>query len=162
MSVEEEESIASIQLDFNSGEKFELSYIDNSGASKQPWVVHRAPLGSHERFIALLLEYFDGQLPGWLSPIQVYLLPVGEEQYEAAQTLADKMIKDNVRVLVDQNAGSLSKRILFAHKLRPFSKIIIGPKEVNSGKYILECRESKAEMDSALLFEHIKILLASP
>lgn len=158
----EEESIASIQLDFNSGEKFDLNFVDKSGAPKQPWVIHRAPLGSHERFVALLLEYFDGQLPGWLSPVQVYLIPIGEEQIQAAKIIADKLIRENIRVIVDQNGGSLSKRILFAHKLRPFVKIIIGAKEISSEKFIIEGRDYKIEVDSSEMIAHLRKLFVSP
>lgn len=142
-----EESIASIQLDFNSAEKFDLNYIASSGQNQHPWIIHRAPLGSHERFIALLLEYFDGQLPGWLSPIQIYLIPMGDNQLQYAQELAQKLVENNIRVIVDRNSGSLSKRILFCHKLRPFSKIVIGPKEVQDGQFLIEMRDQKKQVD---------------
>lgn len=157
-----EESIASIQLDFNSGSKFGLSFIDGSGKSKEPWVIHRAPLGSHERFVAMLLEYFNGQLPGWLCPIQVYLIPLGPRDREVANQLAEKMRRVNIRVIVDQNAGSLSKRILFAHKLRPFSKIIVGPKEAEEGKFLLDCRGLKESLELSVLLPRIQELVAVP
>ncbi len=162
MGAEDEESIASIQLDFNSGDKFDLSYVVSSGQNQKPWVIHRAPLGSHERFVALLLEYFDGQLPGWLSPVQVYLLPVSDDQQEYAQNLLQDLLAHNLRAVVDQNAGSLSKRILFAHELRPFSKIVIGPKEVSSGKFSLEMRDGKLNLDSNEFIARLSNLVASP
>lgn len=102
-----EESIASVQLDFNSAEKFDLGFISGSGESQRPWIVHRAPLGSHERFVALLLEYFDGVLPGWLSPVQIYILPVGDEALAHANQLSEKLdeneliefVKGGVKIL---------------------------------------------------------------
>ena len=112
MESSSEESIASVQLDFNSGEKFNLEFISSSGESQVPWVIHRAPLGSHERFIAMLLEYFGGQLPGWLCPVQVYLLPISDDQHEFANKLVNQLKENNIRVVLDQNSGSLSKRIL--------------------------------------------------
>ncbi|MCB0414882.1 MAG: threonine--tRNA ligase, partial [Bdellovibrionales bacterium] len=126
----EEESVASIQLDFNSARKFNLQYVSSSGRYEQPWIIHRAPLGSHERFVSLLLEYYDGQLPGWLAPIQLYVLPVGEEGEKAARSFSDKLRDVGIRFQVDNHLGSLSKRILFSHKLRPFAKVILGQKEV--------------------------------
>lgn len=157
-----EESIASIQIDFNSGEKFDLKFINSSGENKRPWIIHRAPLGSHERFIALLLEYFDGQLPSWLSPVQVCILPVAEEHVVFAKDLADRMSKSGIRVLVDQSAGSLSKRIRFAHKLRPFAKIILGEKEIASQQIQLEFRDWKKVVQVSQLVEELQPLLRSP
>ncbi|MBK7959775.1 MAG: hypothetical protein IPK04_00190 [Bdellovibrionales bacterium] len=89
----EEESIASVQLDFNSAKKFDLNYIASSGEFERPWIIHRAPLGSHERFVSLLLEFYDGQLPGWLSPVQLYVLPISEEGMLAAQKLAQDLVE---------------------------------------------------------------------
>lgn len=158
----DEESISSIQLDFNSAEKFDLKYVSRSGESRRPWIVHRAPLGSHERFVALLLEYYDGQFPGWLCPVQVYLLPLSEEQYAYAKSLAQEMLASGIRVRIDQNAGSLSKRILFAHKLRPFVKIIVGAKEAASGELVMQLREEKRSVNSSELIDALKNILVSP
>ncbi len=141
MSHGQEESIASIQLDFNSADKFELNFISNSGESKRPWIIHRAPLGSHERFVALLLEYFDGALPGWLCPVQLCILPVNEDQYQFAKELADSLADKGIRAAVDNSLGSLSKRILFAHKFRPLFKLVIGRNEMSSGEFSMQGRD---------------------
>ena len=140
-----EESIASIQLDFNSSAKFDLKYIAHSGAEERPWIIHRAPLGSHERFVAMLLEYFGGQLPAWLSPVQIYLLPVSEQQIEFVKQLKDSLAREHLRVHVDTNSGSLAKRIHFAHKLRPFALMIIGENEKKSGEAWLQLRNQHKE-----------------
>lgn len=144
----DEESIASVQLDFNSAEKFDLSYISNSGQNQKPWIIHRAPLGSHERFVALLLEYYDGQLPGWLCPIQLYVIPVSDEHMSFAKELAQQLLEQDIRVQVDSSGKSLSKRIVFAHKLRPYSKIILGPKEIESGQVKLQMRNNEEHVVS--------------
>lgn len=159
---DENESIASVQLDFQSAERFALSYINSSGQQDRPWIVHRAPLGSHERFVALLLEYFDGQLPGWLSPIQVYIVPVDQQSMPFAGQLADELIGMGIRAHIDESAGSLSKRIHFAHKLRPYSRIIIGPKEVASGKLVLQLRNANLPLDRFSLAAEIKRRCQSP
>ncbi len=151
-----EESIASVQLDFNGAEKFDLSFISRVGKKVKPWIIHRAPLGSHERFVALLLEYYDGRLPGWLCPVQVYLLPVDENHIEVADRLAQKLFSNGIRAQVDRNAGSLSKRLKFAHKLRPFSKVVIGPKEISSLAYSLELRDQKIQGDEDQLLSELE------
>ncbi len=158
----EEESIASVQLDFNSGEKFGLNFVARSGENVRPWVIHRAPLGSHERFVALLLEYFDGQLPGWLCPIQLYLIPVSENEFQYASALAQSLVKDNIRVCVDQNGGSLSKRIKFAHRLRPFCKVVIGANEVASNCLRIDRRDCKLDINSNELSLKLKDLIKAP
>jgi len=157
-----EESIASVQLDFNSAEKFDLNFVAKSGQNQKPWIIHRAPLGSHERFVALLLEYYQGQLPGWLSPVQIFLMPVGEDQMAFVRELEKVFLFKNIRVHVDVNQGSLSKRILFAHKLRPFAKVIIGPKEVASGEFEVQLREGKRVLKKQQLLEEIAALISSP
>ncbi|MBS1968833.1 MAG: threonine--tRNA ligase [Bdellovibrionales bacterium] len=156
----DEESIASVQLDFNSAEKFDLNFIAKSGQNQRPWIIHRAPLGSHERFVALLLEYYNGQLPGWLSPVQAYLLPVSEDQIPFAKELEKKLLAKNIRVHVDLNQGSLSKRILFAHRLRPFAKIVLGPKEVSSGVFEIQLRDEKKQVSAERLIEELQPLIS--
>lgn len=136
-----EESIASVQLDFNSGPKFDLGFIDSNGLRKIPWVIHRAPMGSHERFVAYLIEFFEGQLPAWLSPVQVYVIPVQESHRSPSLKISEALRREGLRVQVDQREGSLSKRIAFAHQLRPFSKIIVGEKEAESGKFVFQFRD---------------------
>ena len=138
--IAQEESISSIQLDFNSGEKLNLNFIDQDGKKKIPWIIHRAPLGSHERFIAMLLEYYDGQLPGWLCPIQVCLVPMNEKNFSMAQKIQKLLRYQGLRVLVDQKNGSLSKRIHFLHRLRPYAQVVLGDQELISEKIQVQLR----------------------
>lgn len=157
-----EESIASIQIDFNSAEKFDLKFVNHAGNNERPWIIHRAPLGSHERFIAMLLEYFEGQLPGWLSPIQLYLLPLNDEASVFCENIRQKLSRQSIRAFIDNHSGSLSKRILFAHKVRPFIKAVVGPKEVASQKLLLEFRDKKMEVDISLLDKLLVDFLQAP
>ncbi len=157
-----EESIASIQLDFISAERFDLSYVAQSGAPERPWIIHRAPLGSHERFIALLLEYFQGQLPGWLSPVQVYVIPLSENERQIAQKVVGELVAGGIRAKLDESVGSLSKRILFAHRARPFSKVIVGPREAQSGAFKLQLRGENLDVWRVNLPDELRKLLAIP
>jgi threonyl-tRNA synthetase len=162
MGLGSEESIASVQLDFLSSDRFDLSYSASSGEQVRPWIIHRAPLGSHERFVALLLEYFDGQMPGWLSPIQIMLLPLSEREREVCLGIQKALLNAGLRVKIDESQGSISKRVLFAHRYRPFSKLIVGPKEVNSGVFNLELRNNKKSGDINRLIEVLRAACAIP
>ncbi len=164
MSSEQEESISSIQIDFLSAHRFDLSFASSDGGRIRPWIIHRAPLGSHERFIAMLLEFFDGQMPGWLAPVQLLIIPVSDNEWDYCLQLQDYFLNGGVRVkLVDQQ-GSLSKKLFFGHRLRPYAKLIVGQKELQSQSFNLEMREgignskngSKDELSKYLL-ENCKI-----
>ena len=156
-----EESIASVQLDFNSADRFDLQFVNSSGARVRPWIVHRAPLGSHERFIAMLLEFFSGQLPGWLAPVQLCILPVAEGHLEAARLLRERLHLQGLRVHLDHGSGSLRKRVLISHRLRPFAKLIIGDKEVDSGQFRLQLRDNEVLVANSDL-ERVLLQLVKP
>lgn len=159
---EREESIASVQLDFNAGAKFDLGFIDAAGVRREPWVIHRAPLGSHERFVALLLEYYDGRLPAWLAPVQLYLLPVGPEALAAAEALSAALIARGIRCHIDAGGGRLAARIRNAHRARPFAKLVLGEREVAAGAAVLELREERRSVALAELVDVLAGLVAPP
>jgi len=141
----QEESVASVQLDFNSAKKFDLSFIASSGEKVQPWVIHRAPLGSHERFVALLLEYFDGQLPAWLCPLHLQILPVDESHKEFAQVLVQQLLNEGLRVRMDLSQGSLAKRLHFSHRYRSYASVVVGDLEVKSKSGSLQLRQGQKQ-----------------
>lgn len=146
-----EESISSIQLDFLSPERFNLEFINSHQQKIRPWIIHRAPLGSHERFIAMLLEYFDGQLPGWLAPVQLLLLPVSEEALEIAKKIQQELMAKGIRAKIDNRSANLGKRIVLARKLRPFALAVIGEKEISSESIKIQFRDG----ESVLKYEDI-------
>ena len=158
----QEESIASVQLDFLSGERFGLAFVSNSGEKIQPWIIHRAPLGSHERFVSLLLEYYEGQLPGWLSPVQLFIIPVSEREHEAALKMAAEFLSRGIRVQVDSSGGSLSKRIRFAHRLRPFAKMILGKSELESGILKINFRDRDREVAREMIENELLEAMSRP
>lgn len=135
-----EQSIASVQLDLMSASRFGLKYVASDGSHTAPWIIHRAPLGSHERMVSLLLEYYDGALPGWLAPVQLMVIPLVDDARIDAF-----VARCRLRVHVDRSAGSLSKRILFARRLRPFSCVVIGERELASGRVRMEFRDGYVE-----------------
>ncbi len=136
-----EESMSTIQLDFIAKERFGLSYTDATGSKCQDvFVIHRAPLSTHERFTAFLIEHFAGAFPLWLSPVQIVVLPVSEKFAEGAEQMA-KILKENgIRVEVDQDNDSLGKRLRNAKTHKVPYILVVGEKEIESGNLTLEGR----------------------
>ena len=155
---QKEESIASIQLDFLSAERFALFYVDKNGERKNPWIIHRAPIGSLERFLGLLLYHHQGKLPAWLCPIQLYLLPLSEEEWPFCASVRDKLRSKGIHVKLE-HSGNLSKRIREAYHLRPFAQLVIGPKELASGKIVLQMRGENRELWLANLEDELIALI---
>lgn len=132
------------QLDLFMGKRFGLEYTDKDGTKKTPAIIHRAPLGTHERFIGFLIEHFAGAFPTWLSPVQVRVLPVSEKQEGYAASI-QKALKDaGVRVDVDANE-SLGKRIRAAKQERIPYVLVVGDKEVEAGQVSVESRSQGQE-----------------
>ena len=159
---QKEESIASVQLDFLSAERFDLSYVAADGRKERPLVIHRAPLGSHERFVAMLLELHEGRLPGWLAPVQLLIIPVGESEVAEARRLRQQLLAEGIRAEVEPGQGSLAKRIRLAHRLRPFAMLVLGPRELESGLLRLQLRGEELSVWKVNLADQLHSLLAHP
>lgn len=134
------------QLDLYMGKRFNLEYTDKDGLRKTPYIIHRAPLGTHERFIGFLIEHFAGNFPTWLSPIQVAIVPVRENHDEESHKLAEKFKESNIRVeIYPSGSNSLGKRIHEAKDMKTPYVIVLGDKEVASGNLTVEKRDSTKE-----------------
>lgn len=127
--------LATIQLDFNLPERFNLEYVNESGEKARPVMIHRAVLGSVERFMGIAIEHFAGRFPLWLAPTQVALLPVADRHIEFAKDLADKWREAGIRVDVDDSTESVGKKIRQAEKNKIPRMIVLGDKEVDGGKF---------------------------
>jgi threonyl-tRNA synthetase len=92
-------------------DRFDLTYIGADGQRHRPWVLHRAPLGTHERFIAFLIEHFAGAFPLWLAPVQILVLPIGDDSREYAERLRARLFSNFVRVEIDDSSDSFNKKI---------------------------------------------------
>lgn len=122
--------IPTVQLDFATPKRFDLSYIDENGNKKTPVMVHRAILGSYERFIMLLLEQFRGVLPIWLSPVQVNIVPVNDKyQGEYCRKLQEMLLDENVRCEYDDGCERMNKKIMNSNAMKNPITVIIGDKE---------------------------------
>ena len=123
-----------IQCDFNLPERFELNYVDDKGQQVRPIMLHRAILGSLERFIGTLIEHYSGNFPLWLAPNQVAIIPIKQEHEAFAGEVKNALIKAGFRVVVDDRNESLSKRIREASTKKIPYQLVIGDKEVASAQ----------------------------
>ena len=137
--------LSTIQLDFNLPQRFELEYTDTTGIKARPVVIHRAMLGSVERFMGIMIEHFAGAFPVWLSPRQVAIVPVSEEQAEYANTIYKSLKERGIRVSLDNGKDSLGKRIRAAKTMKVPYVIVLGNKEIESGLLTVETRGEKIE-----------------
>ncbi len=127
-----EESLATIQLDFAAKERFGLSYMDETGSENgEVFVIHRAPLSTHERFCAFLLEEWAGNLPTWLSPIQAQIITISEKHKEYAQKVRGQLEIAGVRTRVDDSDNTIGKKIRTHRKVRPAYMVILGDDEMS-------------------------------
>ncbi|MBI5798606.1 MAG: threonine--tRNA ligase [Candidatus Yonathbacteria bacterium] len=132
--------LSTIQLDFNLPERFELDYINESNEKVRPVVIHRAVLGSTERFMGVMIEHFAGAFPLWLSPVQVKILPISEKFAEYAEKVYREISDAGIRVEMDDSAESLGKRIRIAKTEKTPYILVLGEKEVEAGTVTAEQR----------------------
>jgi threonyl-tRNA synthetase len=134
---------STIQFDFNLPERFDISYVDSSGKKTRPYMIHRALLGSLERFIGVLLEHYAGSLPLWLSPVQVAIANINEAQYEYCKGLQQNLKKHDIRVIFDDSNEKIG------HKIREnaMQKIpyiaVVGNREMTTDSVAIRARGNK-------------------
>jgi len=121
--------MGTIQLDFATAGRLDANYIDEKGQKKHPVIIHRAILGSVERFIAVLLEHTGGTLPVWLAPVQAIILPVSDKHIDYAKKVAADLSKADIRVELDDRSESVSKKIRDAELQKIPFIIVVGDKE---------------------------------
>ena len=124
-------TIPTCQLDFALPERFDLGYIGEDGNSHRPVVIHRAILGTSDRFISFLIEETKGHFPLWLAPTQVKILPIGENQVEYAKSIQTKLIEENIRVELDDREEKIGYKIREAQLEKVPYMLILGQKEVD-------------------------------
>ena len=134
-------TVSTCQLDFALPERFELSYIGEDGKEHRPVVIHRAILGSLDRFIAFLLEETKGSLPTWLAPVQVKILPITDKHHEYSKELAEEMKKYGIRVEVDDRSEKTGYKIREAQLSKVPYMLIVGDKEVEENKVSVRNRK---------------------
>jgi threonyl-tRNA synthetase len=152
--------LSTVQLDFNLPERFELEYTNKEGEKVRPVVIHRAILGSTERFMGIMIEHFAGNFPLWLAPVQVKVIPVRENHNEYAKQVFELLKENNIRAELDDADTNLGGKVRDAKNNKLPYWIVIGDKEIEANKVTLESRDagqlgqmSKEELLSKLLEE---------
>ena len=135
--------LATIQLDFQIPQSLELEYIDKDGQPKQPVIVHRAILGSTERFIGILTEHTQGAFPLWLSPVQAIILPIADRHLEGSNKIRNELRNAGIRIETDERSETLQSKIREATLQKVPYMGIIGDKEIENNSLSVRTREGK-------------------
>ena len=125
--------LGTIQVDYQLPKRFELTYTGADNQQHQPVMIHRAPFGSMERFIAVLLEHTGGNFPLWLTPDQVIILPISDKYQAYAEKVSAALKTDDVRVLIDDRSEKTGRKIRDAEVSKIPYMLIVGEKEENDG-----------------------------
>ncbi|TAF04218.1 MAG: threonine--tRNA ligase [Nostocales cyanobacterium] len=141
-ALDREWQLGTVQVDYNLPERFDLEYVAEDGSRKRPVMIHRAPFGSLERLIGILIEEYAGDFPLWLAPIQIRLLPVGDLQLDFTKEVAAKMVALGIRAEVDLSGDRLGKLIRNAEKDKIPVMAVVGAKEVESNSLSIRTRAS--------------------
>jgi threonyl-tRNA synthetase len=136
-----EDTIITVQIDFNSPECFDMTYIDTNNEKKRPYVIHRTSIGCYERTIAMLIEKYAGAFPAWLAPVQVKVLPIVDKQFEYANQIAEKLSKLGVRVEVDERNEKIGYKIREAQLAKIPYMLVIGDREMQNGQVAVRSRK---------------------
>jgi threonyl-tRNA synthetase len=149
--------LGTIQFDFNLPERFDLTYIGEDGQKHRPYMVHRALLGSLERFFGILIEHYSGAFPLWLAPEQVRLLPITEDQLEYAKEIAAKLREMDVRVNVDVRSDKIGAKIRKARLDKTCYMLVVGQREQENGQVAVRKRGENSNGEVMTLDEFIAL-----
>ena len=147
-------TLATNQVDFNSGNKFKLSYTTQHNSTDVPLIIHRAPLGTHERFIGFLLEHYAGKFPTWLAPLQVKVLPISDKFMEYANLVLNTLKKAGIRAEVDDRNEKIGKKIRDTEMMKVPYMLVIGEKEMNDN-FVSIRRQGKGDLGSKELLSFV-------
>ncbi len=138
-------TLATNQVDFAQGKRFNLSFTNKDNEPETPLIIHRAPLGTHERFIGFLLEHYAGKFPVWLAPMQVKILPISDKFMPYAEIVFAELKKAGVRVEIDDRNEKIGKKIRDTEIMKVPYMLVIGEKEVAENKLSVR-RQGKGDM----------------
>ena len=156
--------ISTIQLDFNLPERFELEYTDEHGNNERPVMIHRALIGSPDRFMGILIEHYAGSFPLWLSPVQVAILPVSNDKHEdGAREMMKEFEAAGIRVALDNATETIGKKIRNAAKSKTPYILVVGDKELGGEDLQIRVRgqEEQVSMSKDDFITHVKEIVES-
>lgn len=151
--------LGTVQVDFNLPERFNLSYTGADGEPHRPVMIHRAPFGSMERFVGILIEHFAGDFPTWLAPEQVRVLPLNDRLIDFAETIVNELRRYRIRASVDEHSDKLGAKIRRAELDKVPHMLIFGEKELANGVVSVRSRADKSLEGSYTIHEFIEKLL---
>jgi threonyl-tRNA synthetase len=148
-------TLATNQVDFAQGRSFNLSYTNKDNSPEVPLIIHRAPLGTHERFIGFLLEHYAGKFPTWLAPLQVKILPISDKFMDYANTILETLKKADIRAEIDDRSEKIGRKIRDTEMAKVPYMLVIGEKEMNEGKVAIR-RQGKGDIGVKLIDEFVQ------
>jgi len=148
--------LSTIQFDFNNPERFDMTYIEEDGQAYRPYMIHRALLGSIERFFGVLIEHYGGAFPVWLSPNQVVIIPIADRHVDYAKEVARQLKEADLRVEVDERSDRMNAKIRDAEKRKVPYMLVVGDREMENGQ--VDIRRRSGERLGAMLVEDFKAL----
>lgn len=137
-------TLATNQVDFAQGRRFKLEFTNKDNSPETPLIIHRAPLGTHERFIGFLLEHYAGKFPAWLAPVQVKVLPISDKFLPYANSILESLKNADIRGEVDDRNEKIGKKIRDTELMRVPYMLVVGEKEMNEGKVAIR-RQGKGD-----------------
>jgi threonyl-tRNA synthetase len=152
-------TLATNQVDFAQGRRFKLHYTTEDNSTETPLIIHRAPLGTHERFIGFLLEHYAGKFPTWLAPLQVKILPISDKFMSYAKDVLQKLKKADIRAEIDERNEKIGKKIRDTELMKVPYMLVIGEKEVNEGKASIR-RQGKGDLGAKSVDEFLNEIVA--
>ena len=138
-------TLATNQVDFAQGRRFKLSFTNKDNQPETPLIIHRAPLGTHERFIGFLLEHYAGKFPTWLAPLQVKVLPISDKFMDYANTILQSLKNADIRAEIDDRNEKIGKKIRDTEIAKVPFMLVVGEKEMNEGKVSVR-RQGKGDL----------------
>lgn len=155
--------LGTIQVDYNLPERFELEYVDADNTRKRPVMIHRAPFGSMERFVAVLLEHCAGNLPLWLAPEQVKVLPISDKFGDYANEVCRQLRSAGIRASVDERNEKIGKKIRDTELMKVPYMLVVGEKEMNENKVAIRKHGSgdQGSMETSAFLESMKSTIES-
>lgn len=152
-------TLATNQVDFAQGRRFKLSFTNQNNEAETPLIIHRAPLGTHERFIGFLLEHYAGKFPAWLAPVQVKILPISDKFADYAKDVLLKLKKWDIRAEIDDRNEKIGKKIRDTELMKVPYMLVVGEKEATEGKISVR-RQGKGDLGAKNVDEFLQELVA--
>ncbi len=150
--------LGTVQVDYNLPERFELEYVDADNTKKRPVMIHRAPFGSMERFIAVLIEHCGGKFPLWLTPVQVKILPISDKFLDYAQSVLQILKTADIRAEIDDRNEKIGKKIRDTELAKIPYMLVIGEKEMNDSKVAVR-RQGVGDLGTKSVEDFLKDIL---